>query len=60
MTVIFGFGWPFEELLIIRVLMLSVEACAEAKVGKLDVPFRIKKDVVWFDVPMRDPTDQLS
>ena len=40
--------------------MLSVETCAEAKVGKLDVSFGVKENVVRFDVPMRDSTDQLS
>lgn len=36
--------------MVIRVLMLGMEACAETEVGEFDVPFGIKEDVVGLDV----------
>ena len=41
---------PFEELLVVGVFMLSVEASAQAKVGELNVPSSVKENVVGFDV----------
>lgn len=41
----------FEKLLVVRILVLYLEACGQSKVGKLDMPTCVEKDVVWFDVP---------
>lgn len=39
-----------QELLVVRGLVLLVEAGREAEIGQLDVSAAVEKDVVGFDV----------
>lgn len=62
------FAWGLHELVIVRVFMLGVEACAQAEIGKFDMTAAVKKDVVGFDITSmaivsmtsRDPHGQPS
>lgn len=43
-------GRAVQELLVVRGLVLLVEAGGEAEVGQLDVSTAVEEDVVGFDV----------
>ena len=45
-----GMRGRFEQLLVIAIFVLGVEAGAEAEVGQLDVSTAVEEDVVGFDV----------
>ena len=46
-------GGTFEELLVVGILVLGVEAGREAEVCEFDVAASVEKDVVWFYIASR-------
>ena len=50
MAVVLWSRRAFQELLIVGIFVLGVEACAQAEVCELYVTFRVKKDVIRLDI----------
>ena len=45
------FRAPFQELLVVGIVMLFVKASGKAKISEFDVAASIEENVVWLDVP---------
>jgi len=43
---------PLQEVLIVGVVVLLVEASRQTEISELDMTSTIEKDVIWLDVPV--------